>query len=102
MMATVSSVEIVTHGLSTASVLRLACALANCRPEATAKVSPAAPTINPRRLISALRVAMVMALALLRGALYGAHDAGIGSAAADIGAHMGDDLVAIGLRILRQ
>src|ERR1700720_3048750 len=40
--------------------------------------------------------------ALLRGALNGAHDAWIGSAAADIGTHMRDDLVAIGPRILRQ
>ena len=43
-----------------------------------------------------------MAQASLRGAFDGADDAGIGAAAADIGAHMFDDLGAVGLRIMRQ
>jgi hypothetical protein len=37
------------------------CAPENRRPDATANVSPAAPTINPRRLIWSLRIAMVTA-----------------------------------------
>ena len=58
-IATVSSVEIVTHGLKTVS-LPAASAAASGRRDATANVNPAAPTMKPRRLMSALRIWIVM------------------------------------------
>ena len=50
MMATVSSVEIVTQGLSATSPLRAAAPVR--RPDVTVKVNPAAPIIRARRLTS--------------------------------------------------
>src|SRR5436309_1104121 len=58
---------------------------------------PAAPIITCRRDSGAVRLACVMcdmALALPRGALDRAHDPLVRSAAADIGIHVLDDLVA--------
>src|SRR5262252_10799969 len=86
MIATVSSVEIVTHGLKATS-LPAASAVPNGRRAATANVNPAAPIMKPRRPTSALRIWIVMS-ALLRGALDGANNALVGAAAADIGAHV--------------
>ena len=74
-----------------------------CRSSATAKDSPAAPTITWRRDTwrSKLRSdVLVHGSALPRGALDRAHDALIGSAAADVGAHVLDDLGARRLRLL--
>src|SRR5258707_12120088 len=51
----------------------------------TVKVRPAAPTMNSRRV--------VMASALLHGALDRAHDARIGADAAHVRAHLGLDLL---------
>src|SRR5262249_14338721 len=99
MIATVSSVEIVTHGLSATSPLRAASAR---RPDAIVKVKPAAPTMKVRRLPAIFSNAVVMGSALLHDALDGADDARIGAAATDIGAHMVDDLRAAGLRVACQ
>ena len=60
MMATVSSVEIVTQGLSATS---LRAAEPARRPDVTVKVNPAAPIIRARRLTSVFWIAMVMAQA---------------------------------------
>ena len=55
MIATVSSVDIVTHGLKAVS-LPAALAVPAGRRDATANVNPAAPIMKPRRLMSALRI----------------------------------------------
>src|SRR6266850_7854644 len=57
----------------------------------TVKVRPAAPTMNSRRV--------VMASALLHGALDRAHDARIGAAAAHVRAHVVLDLLARRARV---
>src|SRR5258706_15748790 len=57
----------------------------------TVKVRPAAPTMNSRRV--------VMASALLHGALDRAHDARIGAAAAHVRAHVVFDLLARRARV---
>src|SRR5215469_12175837 len=100
MIAIVPSVEIVTQGLRILS-LAVAPSAARCgAPTAKPKVRPAAPTMKPRRF-SAGRTRPSMSH-LLRRALDGADDAGIGAAAAEIGAHMLDDLSARRMRILLQ
>src|SRR5215211_315489 len=99
MMVMVPSGAIETHGLSALparSVATLA-ARAPLPASATAKVSPAAPTMIWRRETEAFRLDnrtwFVMALDLPHGALDRAHDPLVGAAAADIRAQMLDDLI---------
>src|SRR5712691_3316295 len=69
----------------------------------TVKVRPAAPTMNWRRVMPLCNVfVVVMALSLPHGALDRAHDARIGAAAADVGAHLVLDLRARRARVRRE
>src|SRR6266568_1332568 len=69
----------------------------------TVKVRPAAPTMNRRRVMPLCNVfVVVMASSLPHGALDRAHDARIGAAAADIGAHVVLDLRARRARVRRE
>src|SRR3954464_5679416 len=62
---------------------------------ANANVRPAAPIMIWRRLSDASELLRGLFMSgLLRGALNRAHDALVGTAAADVGAHVLDDLVA--------
>src|SRR5262244_1463173 len=87
-----------THGLIGAFAKAFACACDISRtpsfPTAMQNAIPPKPAITPRREIS--RSIMFMAQA----ALDGRDDAVIGSAAADIVVHVGDDIGAGGLRVL--
>src|SRR5262245_24082945 len=90
MMVIVPSGVIDSHGLNAlpARSLPTTAARAVLPESAIANVRPAAPTISWRRDRRGLsledRLCCVMALALPRGALDGAHDALIGAAAADV------------------
>src|SRR5688572_11794665 len=98
----VPSVPMLIHGLSampdraavsTDAPASPACAMANDM--------PAAPTITWRREIGVFKLLMCWFMSRLpRRALDGAHDALIGAAAADVGAHVLDDLGARRLRFL--
>ena len=67
------------------------------------KANPAEPATKPRRdNCDVVFVVRGHGLALLSGALDRAHDAWIGAAAADVAVHVGDDLLARRLLVLRQ
>src|SRR6266404_1193310 len=59
-----------------------------------AKVSPAAPSRNPRREIVVISIIFMAHASLLSGALDGAEDAWIGAAATNIPVHVTNDVVA--------
>src|SRR5215468_4637231 len=69
--------------------------------KATAKVRPAAPTMTWRRDRAEERICRVMS-GLPGSALDGAHDPLVRAAAADVGAHMIDDLRARRMRLTLQ
>src|SRR5437588_10270390 len=98
MMVVVPSGAMLTHGLNSWPTRSAAGTAASARPrKAMANERPAAPIMTWRRDSGAVRLAFVMyvmALALPRGALDRAHDPLVRSAAADIGVHVLDDLVA--------
>src|SRR2546430_16542999 len=67
MIDTVLSGEIVTHGLRATSPVRAAASAR--RPDETGKVRPAPPTMKPRRVTPALRIAMGKAQNIREGGL---------------------------------
>src|SRR5262249_3273899 len=101
MMVTVPSVAMLIHGLITWPVRASASTAASSGRTVKANDRPAAPSISWRRVNSVLFRGLFMSR-LPRGALDGAHDALIGAATADVGAHMLDDLRARRLRIARE
>src|SRR3954470_19339410 len=95
MMVIVPSVAMLIHGLSTLP-LRSLPSTAACAPRsANANERPAAPIMIWRRdgALSKCRMGLFMS-GLPRRAFDRAHDALVGPAAADVGAHMRDDLAA--------
>src|SRR6516225_395391 len=99
MMVIVPSGAMLTQGLSSLPIRSLARTAASARSESTiANESPAAPIMTCRRVRSCRREAQVlMCLFMSRlpcGALDRTHDALIGAAAADVAAHVFDDLCA--------
>src|SRR6185369_7279046 len=100
MIATVLSAAIVTHGPNVFSVAVWLVAEGGTR--LMPNVKPAAPTMNPRRVMSVLRTMLVMASALPRRAFDRLDDPRIGAAATDVGAHVLHNLGARRLWIVRQ
>src|SRR3954447_3211842 len=101
MMVIVPSVPMLIQGLSALPLASVPSTAASLPPTAKANERPAAPIITCRRDsgISECLMGLFMSR-LLRGALDRAHDALISPAAADVGAHVLDDLGARRLRIL--
>src|SRR5471032_2176008 len=96
MTVMVPSGAMLTQGLSAWPLRSLAIAAASTRPpNAIAKERPAAPIITWRREIAASNLLICAFMSdLPRRALDCAHDALIGAATADVGAHVFDDLLA--------
>src|SRR4051812_44945598 len=103
MMVMVPSVAMLIHGLSDVPAGSVARTAASVFPSAKANDSPAAPIMTWRRdsAISECMMGLFMSR-LLRGAFDRAHDALIGPAAADVGAHVLHDLGARRLRFMLQ
>src|SRR5947209_15661170 len=103
MMVMVPSVPMLIHGLSDLPAASAARTAASALPSAKANDSPAAPIMTSRRdsAISECVMGLFMSR-LLRGAFDRAHDALIGPAAANVGAHVLDDLGAGRLRLVLQ
>src|SRR5438034_5486801 len=101
MMVMVPSVPMLIQGLSALPLVSVPSTAASAPPSVKANERPAAPIMTCRRdsEISERFMGLFMSR-LLRGALDRAHDALICPAAADVGAHMLDDLGARRLRIL--
>src|SRR5580704_9651406 len=102
MMVIAPSVPMLIHGLSALPVRSAARSAASARlRSAMANERPAAPIMTCRRDTGTSKCLMGLFMSRLpRGALDRAHDALIGSTAADIGAHVFDDLCAGRLRFL--
>src|SRR5207253_10932242 len=93
MMVMVPSVAMLTHGFSALPARSAASTAASAWPTpAMANVSPAAPIITCRRDSGISKLLMCLFMSrLLRGALDRAHNALVGTAAAEVGAHVRDD-----------
>src|SRR6267154_2665464 len=109
MIVTMPSGAMLIQGLKLLPVVSPPSTAASACPSAKVNDSPAAPIITWRRFISEVLMSEVLMSdvlmcwfmsRLLRGALDGAHNALVGAAAADIRAHVLDDLVARRLRVL--
>src|SRR5262245_8892283 len=99
MMVMVPSGAMLTHGLSALPVRSVPGTAASARPMAKANDRPAAPIITWRRESSEFPIGLFMSC-LPGRALDRAHDALVGAAAAEIGAHVLDDLLARRLGIV--
>src|SRR5262245_59008050 len=102
MMVIVPSGAMLTHGLSICPVRSFTISAASARPpSAMAKERPAAPIITWRRETTASNLLICPFMSRLpRRALDRAHDALIGAATAEIGAHVFHNLVARRFRIV--
>src|SRR6478609_4023073 len=103
MMVMVPSVPMLIQGLSALPLVSVPSTAASAPPSANANERPAAPIITWRRdgAMSKCLTGLFMSR-LPRGALDRAHDALIGPAAADVGVHVLDNLVAGRLRLLAE
>src|SRR5689334_23388713 len=101
MIVMVPSGAMLTHGDSAWPTFSAATIAALARPPVTnANESPAAPIITWRRDSTAKSLLCAFMSRLPRRALDRAHDALIGAAPADVGAHVLDDLLVCRFRIM--